>query len=84
VLRELSKVGQRYQAVLAVQVDGLTVTEVADKFGVSRQTVHGRLRRYELGDLDGLADRSHRRGSCPHQMPAAVEGRVCELRRQRP
>jgi hypothetical protein len=34
---ELSRMAQRYQAVTAVQVDGLTVTEVDDKWGVSRQ-----------------------------------------------
>jgi len=84
VLVELSKMEQRYQAVLAVQVDGLTVVEAADKFGVSRQTVHDWLRRYEAGGLEALADRSHRPATCPHQMPAAVEARVCELRRQRP
>jgi hypothetical protein len=28
-----------------------------------------------------LADRSHRPSSCPHQMPAAVEAAVLELRR---
>lgn len=75
---------QRYQAVMAVQVDGLEVTVVAEKFGVSRQTVHAWLRRYEEGGLDALADRSHRPASCPHQMPAVVEARVCELRRQHP
>ena len=37
---EPSEMEQRYQAVMSVEVDGLTVTEVADKFGVSRQTVH--------------------------------------------
>jgi len=84
VLVELSKMEQRYQAVLAVQVDGLSVVEVADKFGVSRQTVHSWLRRYEAGGLEALADRSHRPSTCPHQMPALVEARVCELRRQRP
>ena len=75
---------QRYQAVMAVQVDGLEVTVVAEKFGVSRQTVHAWLRRYEDGGLDGLADRSHRPVSCPHQMAPAVEAAVCELRRQHP
>ena len=75
---------QRYQAVMAVQVDGLEVTVVAEKFGVSRQTVHSWLRRYEQGGLDGLVDRSHRPVSCPHQMPATVEAQVCELRRQHP
>ena len=84
MFEELSKMEQRYQAVMAVQVDGLEVTVVAEKFGVSRQTVHAWLRRYEAGGLDALADQSHRPLSCPHQMPAAVAAAVCELRRQHP
>jgi transposase len=64
--------------------DGLTVIEVADRYGVSRQTVHGWLGRYRTGGLEALADRSHRPCRCPHQMPATVEGRLCELRRHHP
>ena len=45
---------------------------------------HTWLGRYEDEGLDGLADRSHRPRSCPHQMPAAVEARVLELRRTHP
>jgi transposase InsO family protein len=51
---------------------------------VSRQTLHAWLARYEAQGLDGLVDRSHRPVSCPHQMPAAVEAMVLELRRSRP
>jgi transposase InsO family protein len=84
VLRELSVVEQRYQAVLAVIEDGLSVTEVAGKVGVSRQTLHGWLSRYADGGLESLADRSHRARSCPHQMPASVEVRLVELRQAHP
>jgi transposase InsO family protein len=80
-MRELSVVEQRYQAVLAVIADGLDVRRAAEKVGVSRQTLHAWLARYEAGGLEGLADRSRRPVSCPHQMPAAVEAVVCELRR---
>lgn len=83
-MRELSVVEQRYQAVLAVISDGLSITQVAGKVGVSRQTLHAWLARYEAEGLDGLADRSHRPVSCPHQMPAQVEATVLELRRSRP
>ena len=75
---------QRYQAVLAVISDGLSVSQVAQKVGVSRQTLHAWLARYEAQGLEGLVDRSHRPGSCPHQMPAAVEAAMLELRRSRP
>jgi transposase InsO family protein len=84
VLLELTVAEQRFNAVMEVIRDGLKVIEVAERYGVSRQTVHGWLRRYATGGLDALADRSHRPDSCPHQMPAAVEARICELRRHHP
>ena len=75
---------QRYQAVLAVISDGLSISQVADKVGVSRQTLHAWLAHYEAQGLEGLVDRSHRPVSCPHQMPAPVEAALLELRRSRP
>lgn len=75
---------QRYAAVLAVIADGLSVSQVAEKVGVSRQTLHSWLARYEAQGLEGLVDRSHRPVSCPHQMPAEVEAALLELRRSRP
>jgi transposase InsO family protein len=80
----LSVAEQRYQAVLAVISDGLSISQVASKIGVSRQTLHSWLARYEAEGLEGLVDRSHRPASCPHQMPADVEARMLELRRSRP
>jgi transposase InsO family protein len=83
-MRELSVAEQRYQAVMAVIGDGLSVSQAAEKAGVARQTLHRWLARYEAEGLDGLMDRSHRPARCPHQMPAAVEAAVVELRRSRP
>jgi hypothetical protein len=40
VVVELSVMEQRYQAVMAVVQDGWKVTEVADRLGVARQSVH--------------------------------------------
>jgi transposase-like protein len=84
VLLELTVAEQRFNAVMEVLRDGLTVIEVAERYGVSRQAVHGWLRRWQAGGLEALADRSHRPDSCPHQMPAEVEARICELRRHHP
>jgi transposase InsO family protein len=84
LMRELSVAEQRYQAVLAVISDGLSVSQAAQKVGVSRQTLHAWLARYEAEGLEGLADRSHRPESCPHQMSAQVEAALLELRRSRP
>jgi len=79
-MRELSVAEQRYQAVLAVISDGETVADVAARFGVRRLSVHEWLARFEAGGLENLADRSHRPASCPHQMPAAVDTVLLELR----
>ena len=77
---ELSKVQQRYDAVLGVIRDGLTVTEVAEAYGVSRQSVYSWLKRYEEGGLEGLAEQSHRPRSCPHQIAPVIEARILEMR----
>jgi transposase InsO family protein len=83
-MRELSVTEQRYKAVLAVIADGRTVTQVARDWEVARQTVHVWLERYEADGLEGLANRSHRPALCPHQMPAAVEAELLEMRRAKP
>jgi transposase len=82
-LVEVSVVEQRYRAVLEVRA-GVPVTEVAARAGVSRQSVHAWVRRYEQGGLGALADRSRRPESCPHQVSADIEAAVCEMRREHP
>lgn len=84
MLKEISKVEQRYDAVVAVIRDGFTITEVAVKFGVSRQSVYRWMAHYEMGGLEALADGSHRPHRVPHQMAAELEARVCEWRRLHP
>src|SRR4051794_10294739 len=80
MLVELGVVEQRYRAVLEV-LDGLSVTDVARRYGVSRQTVHSWLRRYAAdGGLANLADRPSRPHACPHQMSAQVEAKVLAIR----
>jgi transposase-like protein len=80
-MREMSVTEQRYKAVQGVLADGRTVGEVASQWEVSRRTLHRWLARYEAGGLEGLGDGSHRPAHCPHQMPAAVEVLVLEMRR---
>jgi transposase InsO family protein len=79
----LSVVEQRLDAVRAV-LSGIEVSEVAARAGVHRATVHRWVTRYLAGQLGGLADRSHRPVSCPHQAVEAVEVAVAELRREHP
>ncbi len=80
----MSVTEQRYKAVQGVLADGRTVGDVASQWEVSRRTLHRWLARYEGGGLEGLGDGSHRPAHCPHQMPAAVEVLVLEMRRAHP
>ena len=80
MLWELSVTEQRYRAVLEVMA-GVPVTEVAGRYGVSRQSVHGWLARYRDEGPPGLEDRSHQVHAHPWQIPAELEAAVCELRR---
>jgi transposase InsO family protein len=80
MLWELSVTEQRYRAVLEVMA-GVPVTEVADRYGVSRQSVHAWLRRYRDQGPPGLADRSHKVHAHPWQIQAELESAICELRR---
>src|SRR5215204_2875309 len=82
--RGVSVVEQRYHAVMEVLAAGATKTGVAGRYGVSRQSVHEWVRRYQVDGLAGLAERSHRPKHHPAQMPPEVEAAVCELRRVHP
>ena len=75
MLVELRKMEQRYDAVLGVIRDGCSVRDVAEAYGVSRQSVHARLPRYEKGGLPALADPTPPSKISPLQMAAAVEAR---------
>ena len=83
MLVELSVMEQRYHAVMEV-VSGAPVSEVARRYGVSRQAVHGWLGRYEREGLAGLADHSHRPAHQPRQLDAETEALICQMRRAHP
>lgn len=83
MLVELSVVEQRYHAVMEV-LAGIPITEVATRYRVSRQSIHTWVTRYREYGLAGLADRSHRPRTCPHQASGPVEALICELRRTHP
>ena len=71
----------KYQAVLAIIRDGVSIIEVANRYFVSRQPVYSWLPRYEMEGISGLASRSHKPERGAHQMSAVVEVRIIELRR---
>lgn len=83
MLVELGLVEQRLKAVHEV-LDGATVVDVAERYGVVRQTVHTWLKNYASSGMPGLVDKTSKPASCPHQMPSVIEARIVELRRAHP
>jgi transposase InsO family protein len=84
VFKEISKMEQRYDAVLMVIKDGYSVSEVARKVKVSRQTLYKWLADYEASGLKGLDDRSHRPHHVPHQLDGTREAAIIALRLAHP
>jgi transposase InsO family protein len=60
------------------------VTEVAERYGVTRQTLHTWVRRYRAEGIGGLLDQSHRPRKIHAQIDPEVEAAICDLRRQHP
>ncbi|MEV6964443.1 IS481 family transposase [Hamadaea sp. NPDC051192] len=76
-------VEQRYRAVLEV-LDGSPVSEVAIRYGVTRQSVYLWKAKYEAGGIEALKERSRRPRTSPTRLDAEVEAAVCQLRREHP
>jgi transposase InsO family protein len=76
-------VEQRYRAVLEV-LDGSPVSEVAVRYGVSRQSVYSWKARHAAAGVDGLREVSRRPRTSPSRLAADTEALVCELRRAHP
>ena len=60
------------------------MTEVAVRYGVSRQSVYTWKARYGSGGVDALREVSRRPRTSPRRLAAETEALVCELRREHP
>ena len=69
------------QELVEQVAQGWPVAEVARQFRVSRATAYKWLRRYRGGGLSALEDRPSRPLYCPRRTSAALEQRICAIRR---
>lgn len=67
--------------ILSVLHDGLTPTQAALRFGVSRRQIHRLLARYKSGGLEALEPRSRRPKSNPRALTKELRGEIIALRR---
>ena len=81
---ETSPVDQRKQFIEDYQRGLQSVTELADRFEISRKTAYKWIGRHDEDGANGLADRSRRPRSCPHATPQDVVAAVLEARQHHP
>ena len=74
----------RMEFVTLVKEGGRSIADAAKECGVSRQTAHRWLKRYDREGQEGLRDRSKAPHVIPHKTPEAIEERVLQVRRQYP
>jgi putative transposase len=82
--QETSFMDQRIQFIGDYQRGLLPVTELAERFGISRKTAYKWIDRYEDGGSPSLTDRSRRPLLCPHATSQDVVTAVLDARRHHP
>ena len=80
---ETNATEQRWGFVIDYESGQWSMTELCQRYGVTRPTGYLWLRRYEEAGEAGLVDRSHAPGECPHRTPGDIEGRILALREKR-
>ena len=80
--REQDRMGLRAEVCAMVRQGALPVSEVANRYGVSRKTVYKWLQREAAGE--SLADQSRRPHTTPRQTPPEIEAVVLAVRDRYP
>ena len=74
----------RLEVLLEAARSGETVTAVCKRHGISRETFYVYVRRFQAEGVDGLEPRSRQPVNQPQRMAAAIEERVCRMRKEHP
>jgi len=79
---ETSKEEQRRAFVGDYESGQWSMTELCQRYGISRPTGYLWLDRYEENGKEGLLDRARASASCPHRTPLKVERQILALRKR--
>ncbi len=75
---------QRQRFLEDYKLNYYSVTELAERFSISRKTAHKWINRYKEHGQRGFHERSRRPRSCPWQTDAAIVEEVVKLRKAHP
>src|SRR6266446_2965964 len=82
--RETSPMEQRLDFVHEFATGLFTMTELAEQYGISRNTGYKWVERFEADGMGGLADQSRRPHGSPEATDPAVVDALVRLRQRRP
>lgn len=82
--REVSVMNQRIEFVTLALAEGTNISELCQRFGISRKTGYKFLNRYKEQGKEGLQDCSRRPVNSPNKTSCEVEQLVLELRDKHP
>ena len=81
---ETTKMRERVRFIGDLERELFSMSELCQRYGISRMTGYKWAERYQAQGLDGLKDRSRAPGNCPHRTEAAVVELLAEARRRHP
>ena len=82
--QETSVMAARISVLKDYDTGVFTVSELARRYGVSRETIYVWKRRRADGDLRWFEDHSHAPGTCPHATPAEQAAAIIAIRERFP
>src|SRR5262245_16754340 len=82
--KESTVVTQRQELVSLAVAEGANVTELCQRFGISRKTAYKWIARFKVDGAAGLQNQSRRPHSSPEKADAEIVQHVLELRDKHP
>ncbi len=81
---ETSPMEQRERFIDDHRLDLYTMTELCERYDISRKTGYKWLDRFDEAGRQGLGDRSRAPHHCPHRISDEIARLICDARRQHP
>src|SRR3979411_2739125 len=82
--RERSRMDERLQFITDYQRQLFTMTQLCDRYGISRKTGYAVVGRYEAGGVAGLSPRSSRPGPRPQAAAEPLVDAIVAMRKRYP
>src|SRR5690606_28937122 len=82
--KEMSPMDQREKFIKDVRFGAYSISELCERYDVSRKTAYKWLGRFEEAGRAGLVDKSRAPKTCPHRIDRGVARTICDVRRKHP